>query len=76
LGLRSRMFSIALLRADSFMVLFMQLAQLQPLQYRPDAKHSQYSFRHFELRQLQVLLSPLAVALAGRREAEGGFDPG
>ena len=32
LGLRSRMFSIALLLAVSCMVLFMQLAQLHPAQ--------------------------------------------
>lgn len=41
LGLRSRIISIAWLRAVSLLVLFMQLTQLQPWQYLPDAKHSQ-----------------------------------
>jgi hypothetical protein len=52
-GLRSRMASIAAWRTISLSLLLQQLTQLQPSQYRPDAKHSQYSFRQREFLQLQ-----------------------
>ena len=38
--------------------LFLQLTQLQPLQNTSDAKHSQYSFRHRDFRQLHVCFYP------------------
>lgn len=38
--------------------LFLQFRQLQPLQKTPDAKHSQYSFRHRDFRQLHVCFYP------------------
>lgn len=41
LGLRSRMASTAACRVDSCSRLLLQLTQLQPSQYLPDAKHSQ-----------------------------------
>lgn len=44
----------ALLRLSSFSGLFRQLWQLQAKQYCPEAKHSQYSFRQRELRQLHL----------------------
>lgn len=42
LGLRSRMASTADWRTPSFCWLLQQPTQLQPSQYRPEAKHSQY----------------------------------
>lgn len=41
-GLRSKIASTADCRVLSFSMLLQQLTQLQPSQYRPDAKHSQY----------------------------------
>ena len=38
--------------------LFLQLTQLQPLQNTSDAKHSQYSFKHRDFRQLHVCFYP------------------
>ena len=49
--------SIARLRISSFSGLLWQAWQLQPKQYWPEAKHSQYSFRQRELRQLHDLRS-------------------
>jgi hypothetical protein len=47
--------SIALTRLSLFSGLLWHPWQLQPKQYCPDAKHSQYSFRQRELRQLHWL---------------------
>mmetsp|Transcript_25271 Transcript_25271/g.74640 ORF Transcript_25271/g.74640 Transcript_25271/m.74640 type:complete len:218 (-) Transcript_25271:98-751(-) len=70
LGLRSRMASTALCRVPSCSLLFMQLTQLHESQYRPDAKHSQYSLRHREFLQLHCFRAepperPPPPALAG-----------
>lgn len=51
-GLRSKVASTASRRAASFSTLLQQLEQLHPSQYIPDAKHSQYNFKHFECLQL------------------------
>ena len=53
MGLRSRIASTAACRVPSLDWLLQQPTQLQPSQYRPDAKHSQYSFRQREFLQLQ-----------------------
>lgn len=45
-GLRSRTTSTASRRSFSCAVLLQQPRQLQLTQYMPDAKHSQYSFKH------------------------------
>ena len=62
LGLRSRMDSTAAWRTCSLSLLLQQLTQLQLSQYRPLAKHSQYSLRQREFLQLQCfLMGPVSV---------------
>jgi hypothetical protein len=58
LGLRSRIASTALCLVPSFSRLLKQLTQLHDSQYRPEAKHSQYSLRHLEFLQLHCFLPP------------------
>jgi hypothetical protein len=50
LGLRSSIASTAACRVVSCSLLLWQFMQLQPSQYRPDAKHSQY-LQHSAVRQ-------------------------
>jgi hypothetical protein len=55
LGFLARVSFIALFRISSYSVLFLQSLQLHPSQTNSAAKHSQYSFRHFDFLQLQGL---------------------
>lgn len=64
LGLRSNTASTAPWRTSSFALLLQQSLQLQLSQYTPDAKHSQYSFKHLEFLQLHCFR--LAVARGPR----------
>lgn len=70
LGLRSRMASTAACLVASFSRLLQQVMQLQWSQYRPLAKHSQYSFRQRLFLQLQCLDSLLLAAPGADRAAE------
>ena len=56
LGFLSNIAEIVSFLRASFSILLQHPLQLQFLQYSPLAKHSQYSFRHFEFLQLQLFL--------------------
>ena len=70
-GLRSSVCSMARLRISSFSGLLWQAWQLQPKQYWPEAKHSQYSFRQREFLQLQDLRSLPSFSCPRPRGADG-----
>lgn len=72
LGLRSRMDSIADWRLSSFVLLLQQLLQLHPSQYLPEAKHSQYSFKHLEFLQLHCFLLVAALPALTLERGRGG----
>ena len=63
------------MRISSFSGLLWQAWQLQAKQYWPEAKHSQYSFRQRELRQLHDLRSFASLSCPPRPRGAGGVLP-
>tara|TARA_B100001540_G_C15742252_1_gene612834 strand:+ start:580 stop:912 length:333 start_codon:yes stop_codon:yes gene_type:complete len=71
-GFRSSVASTASWRTGAFSGLLQQFVQLQLSQCSPEAKHSQYSFKHLELRQLQFRFFTGMIFLAQRSPRGGG----